>query len=510
MEQFIKKHTKKITGVISTFDRIIIKGYLPMRTPDAIGAFLGARGIRLKEFRPFAKITTEQLKAYATALCERYNRPLHFLHKPTEKNKLARSIAEKDNIARGLVCVLSVVESNSSFELRTKGNTARLVPCRPRCSTLYFYFIDPVFGFMHIRLCTWMPFSIQVYLNGHEWLANKLDSAHIDFNKWDNAFVSINDTDCAQTIADRFVKLRWEKILHTFARRVNPLFRTLLKGMEYYWVIDQAEFATDIMFRSPGALAELFIKLQTHSVVCVKPRDIMIFLGRQRPGAFKGNQESYYHKRHPGTRIKHRVNGNWIKMYDKHGIVLRIETVINNPYEFSMRRRRRKQGQVVMDWFPMIKRVTAMYRFAEVALCANKRYLDMLAAVDDPSAAYHALDKLCEQARLGKQRKRALNPLRNQDRKLFEAVMKGEHTIQGFRHADVAAHLGIRFSKDPIIKRRQSARVSRRIQLLRAHNLIAKIPKSRRYRLTHNGLQLMIAVINIREKDFPNMFKKAA
>ena len=33
-------------------------------------------------------------------------------------------------------------------------------------------------------------------------------------------------------------------------------------------------------------------------------------------------------RRWPGARVKHWMKGNWIKMYDKHGCVLRVETVI--------------------------------------------------------------------------------------------------------------------------------------------------------------------------------------
>lgn len=57
-------------------------------------------------------------------------------------------------------------------------------------------------------------------------------------------------------------------------------------------------------------------------------------------------------KRLPGRRVKHRMKRNWMKMYNKEGVVLRVETVINDPEEFRIRRRVRRQGRSVMAWVP--------------------------------------------------------------------------------------------------------------------------------------------------------------
>jgi hypothetical protein len=510
MQKFIDKHRKKITGVISSFDRIIFKGYLPVRTADGMAAFLGARGIRLNQFREFAFSTTEKIKEHALKICKRHQRPYNYFNKSIDKSAFAQKVAENDDIKEGLICVIAVMEQNASFEMRGSNKKYRLVPCKPRCLTMYYYFNDPVLGFIHVRIPTWLPFSIQVYVNGNSWLEKKLCASDISYNKVENAFVHIDDCDAAQKIADTFVRQKWEKILHTFAKRLNPFMKTLLKGMEYYWVIDQAEYATDVIFRSPRALGDLFTKLQTHTAVCISPRDILTYLERQRPGAFAGEQENYYQKRRKGTRVKHRVNGNWIKMYDKHGVILRIEMVINSPYEFSMRRRRKKKGAVVLDWFPMLKRVTAMYRFAEVSLAANYRYLNMLAAVDDPSTALADLRKICKPAKIASSTRRPLNPLRPQDFQLLEAVLKGKNAINGLRHADVAKHLKIRFSKNKTIRQRQSARVSRRIHLLRAHKIIAKIPHTRKYHPTVFGMRIAAAVISIKEIQIPFVYNMAA
>lgn len=503
MEQFVKKHQRKITGTISTFDRIIFKGYLPLGYPEAMEQFLYRNGLLIKDFKPFAKNNSDIIKQYAIDYAEKNNRPYQYLRGKQRKEELARQIAENDGIDQGLICVFSVLEQNPSFTLRYGEKRPHLVKCMPRCLTLYFYFMDRELGFMHVRLQSWLPFMIQIYINGHEWLAKQLDKKGIPYEKLENAFVGIQDCQIAQKIADRFSKQPWEKMLAAFARRVNPLMRRILTGMEYYWVTDQAEYATDIMFETPGELRSLYTKLQRHATVCFSAEDILTFLGRKLSGQFRGRVENDYKHRLPGARIKHRMKENYIKMYDKFGSVLRVETVINHPYEFKIRRRGKRRGQTVMGWFPMAKRVTNLYRYAEVSMAANRQYLDALSVVDDPSASIRMLDKLCAPAKLNGQRKRAMNPVSRDDVKLFASVMRGEHFIHGFRNGNLAEHLGISLSKDKRERRRQSARIGRLLQLLRAHRLIAKIPRSRRYRVTLRGFKVMTAAVFLRDEFMP-------
>jgi len=287
MNNFIEKHKQKITGTISIFDRIIFKGYLPLGYPEAMENFLYRNDILIKDFRHFTKKQSQSLKQNAINYAQKENRPYQFLNGKTRKEQLAHEIADKDAIKEGLICVFSVVEQNPSFTMRYGENRPRLVSCRPRCLTLYFYFMDRKFGFMHVRLQTWFPFMIQIYINGHEWLAKKMDARGIGYQKLKNAFLSIDDCQKAQKIADKFPKQRWEKVFSSFARRLNPLLKGILKGMEYYWVTAQSEYATDIMFKDPASLSPLYKKLHRHSTVCFSAEDVLTFLGRKLNGNFR-------------------------------------------------------------------------------------------------------------------------------------------------------------------------------------------------------------------------------
>jgi hypothetical protein len=180
-------------------------------------------------------------------------------------------------------------------------------------------------------------------------------------------------------------------------------------------------------------------------------------------------------------------------------------------HEFFIRRQGTRKGETISGWFPMAKRITNMYRYCEIGLSANRQYIEELSIVDDPTTAYAFVEKVCSKTSPTSKRCRALNPLGHDDRMLFRATLRGEHFINGFRHADVAKNLGIVLKgKEDKEYKKLSARISRKIKLLHAHGLIAKIPRSRRYRITFKGKCIMSAAIHIHENFIPAAFKNAA
>ena len=363
---------------------------------------------------------------------------------------------------------------------------------------------------MHVKLQTWFPFTVQVYVNGHEWLARKLAARGIAFEKNDNAFVELADAQKANECARRFWRRDWPGLLHRLAARVNPLLKDWLAGQNYYWVIDQAEFSTDVLFTNKTALASLGRGLYEHAVYCFGAEQMMTFLGRKYRATFQGEVRTHWRRREPGAAVKHWVKSNAIKMYDKAGRVLRIETVINNPKEFFVHRPRLKNdGREVVGWFAMNKGVANLYRYAQVSQRANDRYLEALAVVNDLGVGQRELDWRCAPISFQGRRRRGLQPLSRDDQALFRAVLRGEHTVRGFRNGEVAERLYGPRPKDPAERRRRSGQMSRRISLLRAHGLVAKYPRSRRYRVTHAGQRFMSTAIHVRAKLFAREFGRA-
>ncbi len=253
MEHFLAKHADKIQGTLSCFDRILFRGYLPFFSGAAFAAFLDRRGIRRPELKSFLLRQAARLKEHARSMAQREGRPFQYFGGRVRKEDLARQIAERDRIERGLVCVFSTLEPCRTYSIRWN-HASYIQPARRKCLFLYYYFMDPDLGLIHVKLQTWFPLQLQLYVNGHEWLARKLTRHGIRYTKLDNAFLWIEDFPRAQTFADRLVTVGWVDLLQGYARRVNPLPGDLLDPMQYYWVTAQAEYSTDPVFKSRAQL----------------------------------------------------------------------------------------------------------------------------------------------------------------------------------------------------------------------------------------------------------------
>jgi len=509
MNTFCQKHTEKITGVLSCPDRVLFKGHLPLNYPAAMERFLTSQGLLLKDFKSFCAQESERVKQHAVTMCKRLDRPYVYLNRFERKEDYVCKLLAAHPVAEGLICVLATNEACGSFKLRYGEGRPHLTYSQPKCLCLYYYFLDREFGKMHVRIQTWFPFTIQIYVNGHEWLCRKLAHHGVAYTSQDNALTWVSDPARAQRFANSFVKRPWPRLLEAFGRKVNPLFKDLLASMSYYWVADQFEYATDVMFKDRASLKHLYPELLRHATLCLSAEDVLTFLGRKLNGNFKGEVLTEAKKRQPGARVKHRVGENWIKMYDKFGSVLRIETVINHPYDFRVRRKGIRNGEEVTGWYPMAKGVANLPRYAEVCAAANERYLQALACVDDPSEALDELAKLTQPVRKGKAVHRALNPFSQKDLALFRAVLRGEHTIKGLCNRDIRLQL-YGHQKDTKKRQRHSAAVSRQLRLLHAHRLIAKIPHSHRWRITERGMRLLAAILRLHTQEYPKKALKEA
>ena len=202
----------------------------------------------------------------------------------------------------------------------------------------------------------------------------------------------------------------------------------------------------------------------------------------------------------PEEPIKHRVNKNSIKMYDKQGSVLRVETTINNADEFKVYRPVEGDPQGDCDWRRLRRGVADLHRRAQVSQAANERYLAALQPVNQSTPLGElAAQVTCPVTWRGR-RVRGLRPLSADDMALLSAVSRGEFTVNGFRNRDLRQIL---YGESPPAdeRRRQSAKLTRLLRMLRAHGLIKKVPSTHRYVLTDRGRSIITAVIQASKAD---------
>ena len=500
MNQFIQRHDENVTGTLSGWDRVVFRGTLRMLCfVDGMMGYLSRVGVLLKDFGEHAQAMTKRLIEASLAAAEETRRPVEYLQSPkTRKDEYARNIATDDDIQDGLICVLTCVEPCKTYEIY-RNRDRKMLELKPRirkCKFLYHYWIDARFGFMSARIQTWFPFSIQVCINGREWLSRHMDETGLQYDRYDNGFPWITDFAKAQTIMDRMHKINWPRMLDAVARRLNPahgrMFRGL--GMSYYWSAFQTEWATDTTFMSSDALAKIYPQLVRGAIATFGSCDVLRFLGKRPDRRYQGEVISDYKDRLEGVRVKHQAFGNSIKVYDKGGSLLRIETTINHPGAFQSYRSSESDPGGPKSWRPMRKGVADMHRRAEVSQQSNDRYADALASLDTSTPIGQFAAKVCRPVRKDGTRYRALRPWSEQDRKLLESISDGKLAVAGFCNRDLARQLYPPADDDPSERRRIASKVSYRLRILRAHGLIRKSPSRRRYHVTTKGREIITAL----------------
>ncbi len=525
MDKFITKHRDEIAGVLSGFDRVVFRGTLrSLSYPKGMMAYLWANQVRLTDFGGHVLQVSESLKHACRAKAEALGRPMQYLPSAAEsKEELARAIAAREGIKDGLVCLLSCVEPCRTFEVYRNRETHRLelVSRTRKCLFLYQYWMHPEFGFMNARIQTWFPFSVQVCLNGREWLARQMERVGMKYVRQDNCFPWVEHWGRAQRLLAGQLKTPWPQWLDRIARELNPvqgqMFRTF--PVRYYWTTYQSEWAIDVVFRRADVLRRLYPRLLHYAMTTLRSRDILRFLGRpvrldgEVPKSFRGDVVSDLKWREEGVRIKHSVNGNSVKLYDKAftavGSVLRAEATIQQAGEFRVYRRKEGDRQGKKAWRVLRGGVADLHRRAEVSERAAERYLDALAGVDEQTTVQELLARLGQPRAWKGRRVRPLDPL-GKDRALLEAVCRGEFTLNGFRNRDLQSVFFAAPAHEVREKRRRSAWVSRKLRLLRVHGVIRKITGTYRYQLTEIGRRAISAILAALRATVRDLLPKAA
>jgi len=514
--RFIQRFGDKITGVLSGFDRLVIRGSLrAIVTPAGMRNLLWHKQIWLEQFGSWAQSLTQQLKHACYQAAQDQNRPIIYVPSShTDKDQLARQIAAKDGIRTGLVAILTCVEPCKSFDVfRNKTEKKLQLIYRPRkCLALYHYWIDAQFGWMNARIQSWLPFPIQICLNGREWLARMMDQNKIRYRRHDNCFSWIEDIDKAQRLMNRQLRVSWPKALARIARQLQPLHGRMFRGFRvpYYWSIHQSEWATDVMFNNASELAAIYPAMVLHGMTTFSSADVMRFLGRKVHGNFQGTITSDFKDRHEGIRIKHSVNTNSVKAYNKAGNLLRIETTMNDPGQFTVFRTAEGDRDGKARWRPLRRGVADIYRRAQVSQASNERYLDALASVDTSTPLGELIRDICRPTIYKDRPVRGLRPWSEPDLALFDAINRGEFCVNGFRNRDLQQLLFDHPPESLKDKKRRSARVSRLLRMLRAHHLIQKVPRTHRYIVTARGRDVIAAVLASQRITLEKLNKLAA
>lgn len=489
----LNQYSEKIKGKLNTFDRIIIKGYIrQLCNVQQFKTFLSINNILWKDFPSYAQNVTKNLCEHIESIATEQNRPYTYLASPTtSKEQTALDMLKKSPTDSGLIGIIGTVETCNTMSVKNNNKILQLTWQKRKCKYYYLYFLDEEFGFMHVKIQTWFPFMVQIYINGREYLSKKLDKENIKYSRYDNCFTDIENIQRAQELADKIDSKNLSSSFDGIIQKINIYLPTIEQAMghAYFWCVSECEYATDIMFKSRKDLEEIYPSLVEHAFFSFKCEDIMTFLGRKMHPAFQGELGSDYRKRKEGIRIKHKMKSNSIKMYDKYS-VLRIETTINDPHEFKILKNvTTKEGYEVKRWVPMGKSIANLYRYKEVSEASNIRYIEALGNAIDKSRPLKEIEQVSSKIIVKGRSYTAFNILDKETTKLFKILSNGGYMINGFRNADIKYAL-YSDSKD-VESVRVRNRVTRLLGKLRAHKLIKKVPNELKYYVTEKGRKII-------------------
>ncbi|PWU19622.1 MAG: hypothetical protein C5B50_06190 [Verrucomicrobia bacterium] len=475
--------------------------------------YLERAGVLWKNFKGFAVGVTDRIREAAAALAEKHRRPMIYLPSSrTNKEQVALQIKARQPVRSGLVAVLSCVEPCRTWFVRGNRATKKLELKLQwgKCLHLYYYLVHEQVGWLSVRLQTWFPFLFQVCLNGREWLARQMDAAGLAYRREDNCFTWVADTARAQALLDEQHRTDWPKLMTPLVQLCHPLHAEITKPIErdYYWTAAETEYATDVMFRERAALERIYPALVHHAVMSFGSEQVLRFMGRPR-GAHGSDEVQTDRRRGPdGVRIKHWLNKNSLKAYDK-GTVFRTEVTINQPKDFRIWRGPENEPDGRKQWRILRRSVADLHRRAQVSHAGTDRYLTALAAVHVTTPLAQEAVTVCRPVRDEGRRYRALNPFAESDAQLLEAINRGEFAMNGFRNRDIRSKL-YESTEDPAQVRRQMAAIGRRLRLLWAHGLITKVSKTHRYVLSQKGHRIVTAMLAARQASIEKLTAFAA
>ena len=520
MDTLLSKFDSIVNGVIEGFDRIVFKGMFRSIThAEGMELFLSSRNVLNKDFKDYVMKQSKLIVQSAEEISQsRCGSKVFYL--PSSKNRkeaIAHERQKETGIKEGLIGVWSCVEACGTFKSTFNPHSTfpSLDRVQSRCKQLYYYFDDPTYGFMNVRLQTWAPYDIQIAMNGREWLRRSLDANNIGYVIDGNKFLHIDDYKLAQELLYSQREADYAGILNGFLPSVFPLMSEVVPNLSYYWTVWQSEMARDYIFRSTDDLNPLMDDILLHAMITGTGERILKYFGRPvkpdgqpHPNAnpeilSKANQWV------DGGRVRHRCDNNSVKVYNQHN-VLRLEMTMNDPKKFKIHRHSEKQNHSEPKKFmEMRKGIADINLRAAVSSSILDRFADNLAAVENKATLGELLDPVSS-PRIDRNKKYRALDVFGKDWDLFRVISDPAFNVSHVTNKTLQKMLiGSAWAKG-LSGEQLSARITRHLKLLREHGIIKKLPNQRKYSLTNKGRELAVASTSAHAASVVDLLRSAA
>jgi hypothetical protein len=202
----ISRHAGQLVGSLRCFDRVIMHGTLiDVAHPGALLVSMQSAGFKPRDLARYAQPMTQRVREHIIGLAREHGIEIEMVSRKNfrQEDRVA-AILKTRGTHPGRVHVFAVKEAAMVFDTRhaRADGYAQVIVRRGACRHYYLYWMDPMLGLIHVRVPTWLPLRLQVYFNGHSWLAYQLQAAGISYQLADNALSQCGDWKQAQELAD--------------------------------------------------------------------------------------------------------------------------------------------------------------------------------------------------------------------------------------------------------------------------------------------------------------------
>jgi hypothetical protein len=371
----------------------------------------------------------------------------------------------------------------------------------PHVQHYYFQIQDPDWGHLSVRLCGYPPWGAQVILNGHEWVERAATREQVCLCKSGNCFVEGTDYPVVDRLAERLTQPELPEQLAALCQRWLysaclcfglPADEQARTDFAYRYSVWQLEYSRNFLFRDPATLEEVFQKLldRTRQPLDIKVLETIFGRRHRQP---KSNQKQRAgrtavevskevdQREWDVTVLRVRWGKLLLKIYDKSGRVLRVETTINDASAFKVYRAKEKLPE---QWAKM---QGLLVRFLANVHAAHLNFLDQ-----GQFESWH------QPSQRGQRRLAGIDLNKARNRTVVETVTSLATAPEGFTTEQLAE--GVRARTHWTAEQYPTRRAAYDLAKLRGKEVVHRCPGTRRYQCQPGKLSALCAYVVVRDK----------
>lgn len=475
MELFFKQFDNHISFIYSLFDRLIFRGYIG-------GLFNEGSVINLLKNLGFHKRSNGVLRSLTDSLNSHIEKTaeksgvdiLWWNNLPGEDNQKKKDYLKNHYLNKkkpGVLCVVKRMENTKTAwfrEITTKKRKKfnKLFFCNKLVKHYYIYIYDDVLGLCYLKIATYLPFYVEFYCNGHYYIQREFDKRGIKYKMNENSFIKVDNQELLKELSESFEGAVIEERIHfwwdKFFRFDKGQRSTRSSLLQHLWYTQQAEISTNVIFKTTKYFEGVYERfLQKHHRIGQPDVLKEIFEEKKIPAKTTTKQSLY----ELNANLRHWFGSNSVKMYNKGGYLLRVETTINKPDQLR---------------FKLKKPVRFLRAYYWYGLGCNNRYLDMLSDIDPDLINPEITEKMNQTITTEKGRRIAAPDLRKEhELELCKTLLNARFVVQEFKTTDLKDCLSDNYA--------YTSKIRYQLQKYIARGLVKKTHNTNNYIVTREG-----------------------